>query len=222
MTATLANPIPARPAEPGSRPPQYVYFEGVSWDYYERTIREIQAAGLRHRVTFDEGRMEIMTTGNRHERVKTTIGRLLEMYAIERNLPITGLGSVTCRRKDLQKGVEADECYYVQTPPPPIAEELDLNRFPPPDIAIEIEISRGSIEKQPIYGALGVPEIWRFDGEKIIPMIRQVDGSCAQSERSRTFPQLPIGEFNRFVAMAASADQHATVIAFRDWLRVSQ
>src|SRR5581483_8553560 len=120
-------------APPKDAQQQQLVFERVSWDYYDRTVRELE--GSRQRVTYCQGRMEIMSPSNRHEGGKKHIARLLEVYALERDIPITGLGSVTCQRKDLQLGLEPDECYYVSTPPPP--EEpvpLDLSRLPPPDL----------------------------------------------------------------------------------------
>ncbi len=42
--------------------------------------------------------------------------------------------------------------------------KIDLESDPPPDIVVEIDISNDSLPKFPIYAALGVPEIWRYDG----------------------------------------------------------
>ncbi|MBO0719619.1 MAG: Uma2 family endonuclease, partial [Blastocatellia bacterium] len=41
---------------------------------------------------------------------------------------------------------------------------LDFRVDPPPDIVVEIDIHHSSVAKLPIYAALGVPEIWRYDG----------------------------------------------------------
>ena len=45
--------------------------------------------------------------------------------------------------------------------------EIDLDVAPPPDLAVEVEISRKALNSLNIYAALGVPEIWRFDGEDL-------------------------------------------------------
>ena len=47
-------------------------------------------------------------------------------------------------------------------------EELDVSRNPPPDLAIEVDVTSPSLNKFPIYAALGVPEIWLFRDEKVI------------------------------------------------------
>jgi Uma2 family endonuclease len=199
-----------------------IVMNDVSWEYYDRTLREIEEKHLRIRVTFDNGRMELMTQGGQHEYAKTMIGRLLELYALERDIPITGLGSVTCRREDLQKGVEADECYYVRnTPPPGDMLEFDLTVYAPPDLAIEVEITRGVLPRLPIYAALGVAEVWKYSAKGIVPLLRQPDGAYKSSEPSLAFPELQLPSFARFIEMALSQSQHEAVLAFRDWLRGS-
>jgi Uma2 family endonuclease len=36
-----------------------------------------------------------------------------------------------------------------------------------PDVIIEIDLTHPSLDKFPIYAALGVPEVWRYAGEQI-------------------------------------------------------
>lgn len=126
---------------------------GVSWDYYDRTLRELEGQHRRIRVTYDRGRLEFMTLTHLHEFIKKTIGRLIETYSLDRGIPATGLGSLACRREDLDRGLEPDECYYVGRPPP--------------DLAVEVDITVSSVPRQPIYAALGVPEVWRYDGRAV-------------------------------------------------------
>ena len=45
---------------------------------------------------------------------------------------------------------------------------IDLTLDPPPDLAIEIDMTSPSIPRLPIYCALGIPEVWRFDGETMV------------------------------------------------------
>lgn len=203
-----------------STPPQSFVLEDVSWEYYDRTLRELEARHQHVRVTYDDGRMEFKTLGDEHERTKKTVARLIELYALEQDIPITGLGSITCRRKKLRKGLEPDECYYVNTPAPPMTrKELDLNKYPPPDLAVEIDITQGSIERQPIYEALRVREIWRFDGQRLSVLLRAEQGGYQSSDHSVAFPDLSLEQFNQFVSMAITGTQHEAVRAFRDWLR---
>jgi Uma2 family endonuclease len=34
---------------------------------------------------------------------------------------------------------------------------------PPPDLLIEIDVTNDSLDKFPLYAALGVPEVWRYE-----------------------------------------------------------
>ncbi len=101
-----------------------------------------------------------------HETYKRLLGRFVEIVTEEMDLEIRSLSSSTWSRKDLLKGVEADECYYIQNDAAVRGKmEIDLAINPPPDLAIEIDISNPSLPRLPIYAALGVPEVWQFDGE---------------------------------------------------------
>jgi len=124
------------------------------------------------------------------------------------------------KRDAVQKGVEPDECYYVQSFPR-IADKkkLDLTTDPPPDLAVEVEIAWSSLPKQPIYAALGVPEIWRFDGKRIAILLRGADGLYAESGRGNCFPHLSVDDVNRFIQIGLASKQPAAVRALREWLK---
>ena len=213
---TITAPPPLGPA--AAEPPDHIVLDGISWDFYERTLEEAGRSNLR--ITYDRGTLEMMTTSFWHEEVKKSIARLLEIYSYETRTRIKGLGQLTFRRKDLMRGLEPDECYYVHTPPPPKGTRtLNLKVHAPPDLAIEVEVSRTAIPRVPIYGALGVPEVWRCVEGQIIVLHRQPNGEYATASESRAFPDLPMSEFNRFLTMALTVDQQDAVIAFGDWLR---
>src|SRR3954471_8280275 len=105
--------MPASTAIPDQ--PQTFVLEDVSWDYYTRTLQEFERQKRRVRVTYDRGRMEFMTFTVLHEFIRRTLGRLVETYSLERGIRATSLGSLTCRRIDLDRGIEPDECFYVAT-----------------------------------------------------------------------------------------------------------
>ena len=202
-----------------SEPEEPVLLEGVSWEAYEAFLEELDRNKRRVRVTYDEGRMEIMTLGFRHEQNKTLLGRLVETYGLELDLEVTGAGSITLKKPKI-KGLEPDECYYVQTPAPGIdVMALDLKKYPPPDLAIEVDITRSSIPRQPVYAFIAVPEVWRFNGERVIILHRNPDGKYDEAPMSLAFPGLSGADINRFLAMSNHMSQSAVIRAFRDWLR---
>lgn len=194
-----------------------VVMEGISWDTYQRMLADIGEG--RTRLTYDEGRLEVMSPSPFHEKLKKLIGRLLEAYADAIEIELEGFGSMTCAREDLKKGLEPDECYYVQNAPAVMGrDDIDLTVDPPPDLAIEVEVSRSSVSRQPIYFALGVGEVWVFRAGKLIPMLRGAE-SYEPATASRCFPDLPLDQFYEFVVIAQQQSQSAASKALREWVR---
>ena len=195
-----------------------VVIDGVSWQLYQQMLAEI---GDGHtRLTYDQGRLEIMSPTPRHELIKTILGRLVEAYADEMDIAIEGFGSTTFDREDLQKGLEPDECYYVQNAGAVKGrQEFDFSVDPPPDLAIEIDISPPDVARQPIYAALGVPEIWKYDGSQIQFLHRTKEGRYGAAGSSLTFPGLSASELNRFLQIALAEGQTAAVRTLREWCR---
>ena len=133
--------------------------KNISWQTYEALLKDLESQrGIR--LTYDRGLLEIMTPLAPHERNSRLIGRLVEALTEELNIEICSLGSLTCKREDLARGLEPDECYYIQNKPVIRSlEQIDLNQYPPPDLAIEIDITSSSINRLALYASLGVPEV---------------------------------------------------------------
>ena len=67
--------------------------------------------------------------------------------------------------------------------------QFDLEIDPPPDIVVEIDITNESLSKFPIYAALNVPEIWRYDSKKL-QFYELVQDHYREITASRFFPGL--------------------------------
>jgi len=86
-------------------------------------------------------------------------------------------------------------------------------------LAVEIDITSRSIARLPIYAALGVPEIWRYDGKSLVCLLLRKD-DYAPSEFSLAFPKLRVADLLPFIRIAEEkSDQNASLKAFRAWLR---
>nr|WP_238718093.1 Uma2 family endonuclease [Petrachloros mirabilis] len=120
-----------------------IFLPHVSWQQYE-TLIAMFGDRPRLRLTYLEGNLEIMTISPEHEMLKKMIARLLETYALERDIDLFSCGSATFRQEAAARGLEPDESYCIGT-----RKEL-------PDLAIEIVISSGSIDKLKVYQGLGV------------------------------------------------------------------
>jgi len=165
----------------------------ISWDDYRYLldIRDAQRKGVR--LTFDSGRLEIMSVSLRHEIWKKMIARLFEMLAMAVDMPILSTGNITISREDLEQGFEPDECYYT-TDPDRISsfDKLNFQIDPVPDLAIEIEYSRNIIARLPLYAALGIREIWRFDRGQLVILVLNSNREYQTSAASMILPMIPL------------------------------
>jgi Uma2 family endonuclease len=171
------------------------------------------------RVTYDRGELEIMSPSNRHENRKKLLGRLIEALTEEMGIDIYSSGSMTFQREDLLRGLEPDECYWVENEPNVRGrDDLDLEKDPPPDLALEVEITRSALDRMSIYAALGVPEVWRWDGKTLIAHVRTTRGTYRKSDRSKAFPFLPLSEFAGFLEPTKLSETQL-LRSFRAWVR---
>jgi Uma2 family endonuclease len=211
---TLATEPHALP-KGGLEQVQHLVLNNVSWDLYESLLEAVGDGTLR--LTYDKGDLEIMSPLPIHERVKKVLGGMIEIIALELNVPMRRLGSTTFRRKKLQQGAEPDECYYIQNEPRVRGKmDLDLRRDPAPDLVVEVDITSRTIKKEPIYAAMGVLEVWRYDGEKHQSLWLQKNGRYASKKTSRAFPWLKMAEVERFLRMLPGRDETSVLRAWRE------
>lgn len=197
---------------------QHIVLDNVSWELYEHLLKEIGNRPIR--LTYDHGDLEIMSPLPEHEASKKAIARMIETLAEELDLPIAALGSTTFRRKLKQRGLEPDECYYVRNYRAVRGKRrISLPRDPPPDLAVEIDITTRSVERLPIYAALGVPEVWRYDGRQVHCLLLGDDGEYRASGTSLAFPMLHPAELTQFIRVARLQDYTTAAKTFRRWVR---
>src|SRR5262245_45886449 len=119
-------------ATPAVEPEQKLVLDGVSWGNYGRLLRIFDDRHLR--ITYDEGKLEIMTLSPEHEGFSYILGRFVDALTEELGLPIKGGGSTTFRRKQKQRGLEPDKCYWIAKADLVRGKKkIDLRTDPPPD-----------------------------------------------------------------------------------------
>ena len=195
-----------------------ILLKNISWKTYESLLNELtQQGGIR--LTYDRGNLEIMTPSAPHEKYKKILGRFVESVSDELNVEICSLGSLTCRREDLARGLEPDQCYYIQNENVVWdKEQIDLNQDPPPDLVVEIDVTSSSIDRLSLYASLGVPEVWRYDGNRLI--IYQLEAQeYTERDVSPTFPFLSQVEMLRFLELRRTTKENALIRLFREWVR---
>lgn len=197
-----------------------VVLQNVSWDTYESLLSEL--AEQHFRLTYDGGVLEIMSPSPRHDRSGRLLGRLIHAYTEILDIPIASFGTTTWRRRDLGKGLEADECYYVNSEPMVRGrDDVHLPEDPPPDLAVEVDISRSALDKQEIYARLGIPELWRYEGDRLLVYALNSRGRYIQVQKSRSFPLLPLGQVEQFMRQRQGQNETAWIKSFRHWVSTS-
>jgi Uma2 family endonuclease len=197
LSTTVAFPVRKRSDEDEQR----ILLAGVPWSVYVMLRDSLDGPGLR--MTYLEGMLEIMSPSRTHEVSKKQIARLLELFCLERDIPLFGYGSTTFRKEERERGLEPDECY---------CRGADRDT---PDIALEVIITRGSIDKLDVYRGLGVREVWVFEAGRFQLFALRGEG-YAPIPVSEVLPEVDLAELARF---AADADQHAALKAYRAALR---
>ena len=193
---------------------QKVVLSGVSWDDYERLLAEHQDSATT-RFAYDRGTLEIMILSLRHERLKHGLATLVEFIAEELQIDVEGAGSTTFRREDLARGFEPDACFYFKD-----AEyirrkdEIDVTIDPPPELVIEIDITSPSLNKFPIFAAIGVAEVWRYDGSGgQVSIFRLSGGEYVNVAESVALPGVTGALVSRLLAVSQTMKR-------ADWLRL--
>ncbi len=181
-----------------------VILHGISWQTFQQLLTDRgERCGVL--LAYNRGTVELRMPSQEHKWIKTTLTQVVDAIALARELHYRSLGSTTFNREDLDRGFEPDACFYLEhadavTPEYP----LDLETTPPPDLVIEVDITHSSLDKLPIYAALGIPEIWRYTNGKV-EMRCLTEGTYTIAETSRVLPEIDAALVSRFIDEARTA-----------------
>jgi Uma2 family endonuclease len=190
----------------------------VDWATYKAISTAI---GARHvRLAYDGENLEFMSVSRLHDKLRRFLGRFVVVLTDELNLPVDSAGSPTLEREDVSRAIEPDDCFYIDNEPLIRArDQLDLAKDPPPDLGIEIDISRSSLDRLEIYARLRIPEVWRYDEERLRIYRRRKTGRYDEVARSRYFPKLNPSDLVSFLRRRSETDENGLVRGFRAWVR---
>ena len=168
-----------------------IVLSGVSWKTYLSLRNAAENDHLR--MTYDQGALEIMSPSSKHELVSYLMGRMIDQWTLRFEIDIRAGRSTTFRRKDLEKGLEPDNCYWITHELQVRGKsKVNLRRDPPPDLVLEVDVSWSSIPKLPIYAALGVPEVWHWNDDDKLEVLRLAKGQKYKvAKDSRELPKFP-------------------------------
>jgi Uma2 family endonuclease len=95
---------------------------------------------------------------------------------------------------------------------------IDLRQDPPPDLVIEIDVMRSVVNREQIYAALGVPEMWVLGRDAKLTAYSLVEKSWDPVERSTAFPFLRVEDLSPFTARIGVDDDTSVLADFAEWL----
>ncbi|MBD2080687.1 Uma2 family endonuclease [Leptolyngbya sp. FACHB-17] len=173
------------------QPGQRVQLQEVNWQEFEAILDELGDKRA-CRIAYSDGVLEIRMPLPEHEVDKELIGDMVKILLEELDLDNECFGSTTFKQQDLAKGIEPNQCFYIENHAVMVGKRrLNLTVDPPPDLAIEVDVtSKTGLEA---YQALGVAELWRFeDGQLRISVLQ--NGEYQDAQVSPHFPDFAIAE----------------------------
>lgn len=196
-------------------PGQKITLQPVSWAAFEAILSELGRRASR--IAYANGILEIMVPLPEHERAKVLLADLVKTLLKAQKRQWQPLGSTTFKREDMKAGIEPDDCFYIQNYKAVIGKNrLDLTVDPPPDLALETDVT--SKTELNAYEALGVPELWIYEGGKLKINVLQA-GRYVESETSPTFPNIAVIKIiPRFMQLAQTIGVSQTLEEFETFI----
>ncbi len=165
--------------KPASQPKEekLITLYGITWEQF-KAIEEQLENNREVRLSYLVGVMEIMSPiGDRHERVKRTLGLLLEAYMREKGIRFYSCGGFTIEEPGYASGTP-DESYCIGS---------DKET---PDIVIEIIVTSGTMNRKELYKPKRVPEVWFWKSNQLRIWQLNAAGEYVEVSRSGFFPDL--------------------------------
>jgi len=202
MVMSAAAAIPAGEYVPTAD--ERIVMYNVPWSHFEVQLAMRGDASV-PRMAYLDGALELMSPSKGRERTKSYLGRLVEMFALERNLVLSPYGAWTLKGAPELASVEPDECYI-------IGPDQDKER---PDLVIEVIWTSGSIDKLEIYRRLKIAEVWFWKDNALSVHVLSA-GRYHTAERSALLPALDLVLLCKFLDRRSATE---AMREFRDALR---
>lgn len=200
----LAEFLRPRSETAGAEPEERVVFGGVSWEDYLAVDGALGDDRPGPRLYCFDGVLEMMSTSDGHELLRTWIGGFVEDFLFERGIHAIPRGEATMRILE-EAGAEPDESWCLH-------EEKTF-----PDLLLEMALTSGGIPKLQIYRRFQIPEVWFWRREKMEVWVLREDG-YERVESSSVLSCFDFALLARCLAMMPRWNEARR--AFREGLRV--
>jgi Uma2 family endonuclease len=198
-------------------PGHQVQLKEVTWAELEGILEELGDRG-NPRLSYSHGTLEFMSPSPEHEDNKNILSDLIKVLLEELDIEFRDLGSTTFKNQQMDQAVEPDACFYIEHEAEIRGKRrIDLTIDPPPDLAIEIDITARTRFNH--YEALGVPELWRYNGSSLEINVLQ-EGRYVDSAQSLHFPGLPVIDIiPNYLEQSRTTGRTALLRSFRRWVQ---
>ena len=173
------------------QPGQRLQLQEIDWDEFEAILDEL-GEHRASRIAYSDGILEIRMPLPEHEVDEELIGDMVKIILEELDINNECFGSTTFKSQTMTKGIEPDQCFYIQNYGVMVGKRrVDLTIDPPPDLAIEVDVtSKTGLDA---YQASGVPELWRFENGHLKITVLQ-NGQYQEVDSSPSFPGFSIAD----------------------------
>jgi Uma2 family endonuclease len=176
------------------------------------------------RLAFDGSSLEIMVTGQLHDDYADALDTCFKAVAGALGIPFQPYRSASWSRPEIERGIQADNCYYLSKEKIKAGlagrkkRSNDPKDYPNPDLAIEVDLSPPKIDREGIYTALGVTELWTFNGTTLVISHLDNDRKYRAVEKSCFLPLSGV-DVVRWVIEEDRSDYDAWTKRIRTWAR---
>jgi Uma2 family endonuclease len=200
------------------KPGETLTLTGVDYDWFAHLARRGDH-GVR--FAFDRGTLDLMAPSFLHDRTDRILSRFVVALTELLGLPIVEGGTTTLKRRKLNRGIEADEIFWIANAPAMAGKRtFRPQNDPPPDLVIEVDVSSSSVNRLAIYAAMGVPEIWQMRNGHLRFLTRQSAKSYVESPGSLAFPCVRPDDLTPLIRQAIdTGNTNAAVASLREWFK---
>lgn len=180
--------------EGGIEPEARVIICGIGWERHLALDKALGDDRPGPRFYYLDGDLEIMSTSEEHERIKTWIADFVDDFLLELGVEVVRRGQATIRIFE-SAGAEPDDAWCIGA------------QKQWPDIVLEIALTSGGLPKLEIYRRFGVPEVWLWRrGSLEVYVLRPDETGYDQVPTSRILPDLPVPLIERCLGIESWRD----------------
>jgi Uma2 family endonuclease len=194
-----------------------ILLKHISWATYESLLNDY-ADQSGTRLTYDRGLLEIMSPLKLHEQTHYVLSEIVSALAFAWDIDHIGLESTTFKREDLERGFEPDACFYLRD----VARIAPLPQInltagdPPPDLVIEVDFTSPSLDKMPLFAAVGVPEVWRWSNGAVRFFTLSAE-NYQERQMSEVLAPLTVEIVNQWVTQRTTTRSRRWTEAIHQW-----